>query len=143
MPGQLLIVDGHNTLLGIGRFASVHRENPAYARDLLLGWLSEFQATGDEAVLIVFDGRGAQRDIQDGDEGRAMVIYASGQESADAVIEQVACSQVRKRPVLVVTNDRLIRHAVEDKGAQTVSLATLDLQVETRLSQWKSHWKVQ
>ena len=143
MTGQLLIVDGHNAILGLKEFMWKHAQNPASTRDELIDWLSRYQSASEDAVVIVFDGKGGIRDIQEGDEGEAMVIYASAKESADAVIEQLASQQSKKRRVLVATNDRLIQNAVNDCGGEALSLAALELRVETQLSSWRGHWGIQ
>ena len=143
MSGQLLIVDGHNALLGLKRFAISHRQNSTHARAELVDWLSRYQSVSDDAVLIIFDGTGTTRHVQQGDEGEAMVIYAKGGESADAVVEQLTEKQTKRRAVLVASNDRSIQNAVIDSGADSLSLRALELKVETQLASWRNHWAVQ
>ncbi|MBK1834258.1 NYN domain-containing protein [Roseibacillus ishigakijimensis] len=143
MSGQLLIVDGHNALLGLARFAERHRENGTLAREQLIDWLSRYQSASEDAVVVVFDGRGAQRDVQQGDEGEVMVIYARARESADAVVEQLAASQAKKRRVLVASNDRSIQYAVANGGADFMTLGALELRVEGQLGSWRRHWRIQ
>ncbi|WP_411844901.1 NYN domain-containing protein [Roseibacillus persicicus] len=143
MDGQLLIVDGHNALMGLKRFAQALWDNPADAREQLVDWLSRYQSSSDDAVVVVFDGKGNDRNVYSGDEGEAMVIYASSQETADAVVEQLAASQGKKRSVVVATNDRSVQLSVIDSGAEALSLEAMEMRVELLLDTTRKNWNVQ
>lgn len=140
--GHLILVDGHNLILGQPELKKLHTQNSAAAREGLVDWLSRFQATSDSAVMVVFDGKGAERSASGGDEGEVLVMYSRSGETADSVIERIALNQAGKRRVTVVSNDVMIHQMVNSSGVQSLSIRQFCDLVEEGLDDFRRSWNV-
>ena len=107
---KVLIVDGYNVIFALDYLKKLAETNIDSAREELLDNLTYYQAGRDEEVIVVFDAY----QVKDGVErkeacGDLVVYYTKENQTADSLIEQLSQKLGRKREVLVVSSDSLIR----------------------------------
>ena len=117
---RYLIVDGHSVIFAWPEFRKLHGRRPSLAREALLKELRHYQDWSGKKVVTVFDGQGsrvsetrAPHDVQ--------VFYARRGQSADAIIERLACKYAPRFDVTVATSDLLEMETVNACGAACVS----------------------
>jgi len=115
-----LIVDGHSIVFAWPKLRKLHGRRPSLAREALLKQLRDYEDGSGKKVVVVFDGQGsrvsetrAPHDVQ--------VFYARRGQSADAVIERLACKYASRFDVTVATSDLLEMETVNACGAACVS----------------------
>lgn len=120
MRACYLIVDGHSIVFAWSELRKLHRRRPLLAREALLKHLRDYQDWSGKKVVAVFDGQGARvsetrapHDVQ--------VFYARRGQSADAIIERLACKYASRFDVTVATSDLLEMETVNACGAAIVS----------------------
>lgn len=130
MRARYLIVDGHSVIFAWPDLRKLHNRRPSLAREALIKRLRNFQDWTGERVVIVFDGQGPRiggtaepHDVQ--------VFFARRGQSADAVIERLACKYASRFEVTVATSDVLEMETVNACGAACISPADLRELVET------------
>jgi len=125
-PERILIVDGHSAIFTLPEFAELHRGPARYlARIELVKWLQRFADVSDWNVVVVFDGRQAERNIEGGKAEGVLVMYSRAGETADTVIERLAARFGEKDRVRVASNDRMVLMTVTAFGAEGMSIAGL------------------
>lgn len=128
---KLLIVDGHSAIFAIPRFASLHQGPTRYlARLELVKWLRRFADEGEWKVVVVFDGKQAERGIEGGKEEGILVIYSRNGETADSVVERLAARFAERDHVRVASNDLMVLTTAMAFGAETTRIPGLEIQVE-------------
>lgn len=136
----VLIVDGHSAIFGIAELAAEHAGNPRKARRMLVEWVNAYQDTSGNAVVLVFDGRQAERSREGATESEAMVIYSERGMSADIVIERIAAAQSERHRVFVASNDRLVRESVMASGAEAFSIPHFQQLLERSITDFRDKW---
>jgi len=119
---KVLVIDGHSVIHTTEELAVLHSQQQHSAREKLHRLLSDFQCVSDYSVILVFDGKGTKKFKQTGSKGEAMLMYSSGGETADAVIEQLCARHASKYNVSVVSNDRMVLDSVSVSGAFPMSV---------------------
>jgi len=119
---RVIIIDGHSVIHSTAVLEQLHAQDMYSARVKLHRDLSDFQCISDYSVLIVFDGKGAKRSKERGSDSEAMVIYSSGGETADAVIEKLCVKYAQRYDVSVVSNDRMVLDSVSASGGFSMSV---------------------
>ncbi|MFD0895047.1 NYN domain-containing protein [Luteolibacter ambystomatis] len=128
---QLLIVDGHSAIFAIPRFAGLHRGPTRYlARLELVKWLQRFGDASEWKVVVVFDGKQAERGIEGGTEEGILILYSRNGETADSVIERLAARFGARDQVKVASDDRMVLLTASAFGAETMRIAALEILVE-------------
>ena len=117
---RYLIVDGHSIIFGWPELRKLHQRRPVLARDALVKQLRDYQDWSGDSVVVVFDGQGARpsstaypKDVQ--------IFYARRGQSADAIIERLACKYAMRFPITVATSDLLEMETVNACGAACIS----------------------
>jgi predicted RNA-binding protein with PIN domain len=105
-----------------------------------VAWLTAYSDLSDWHVVVVFDGRQAQRGVEGGSEREVLVIYAKGIETADSVIERMVARQAGKDRIRVASNDRLVLDTCAAFGAEGMSIRSLDEEVERVLAAGRRGW---
>lgn len=130
MRARYLIVDGHSVIFAWPDLRKLHDRRPSLAREALIKRLRNFQDWTDERVVIVFDGQDS-RITRSSEPHDVQIFFARGGQSADAVIERLACKYASRFDVTVATSDLLEMETVNACGAACLSPAALRELVET------------
>ena len=139
---SILIVDGHSALFSSEGLAEEQARNPRHARQLLVDRLNRYQDASDQSVVVVFDGQGPEQTAEGGNEGEVLVIYSPRGSSADAVIEKIAARQAPRRRVTVASNDRMVLDAASASGAESVSIKSMNEEVDRVLAGFRRRWEL-
>ncbi len=102
----------------------LHSQNTEAARNELVRRLARFQDTGEERVVVVFDGKSSKVDSQL-DAAGIQVVYSKAGQTADSVIERLAANYSSRHEIRVATQDRLEQMTVATFGATTISAESL------------------
>jgi len=137
---DILIVDGHSAIFTLAARREVHDSSGLRARGELVSWLRGYSDLSDWHVVVVFDGRQAQRGREGGTPGEVLVIYARGIETADSVIERMVARQAGKDRVRVASNDRMVLDTCAAFGAEGMSIRSLEEEVERVLAAARRGW---
>ena len=130
MHTRYLIVDGHSVIFAWPDLRKLHNRRPSLAREALIKRLRNFQDWTGERVVIVFDGQGA-RISRSAEPHDVQIFFARRGQSADAVVERLACKYASRFEVTVATSDLLEMETVNACGAGCISPADLRELVET------------
>ena len=126
MPREFLLVDAHNLIFASPELATLHRRNPAAAREQLVFLLERHQDASGVRVVVVFDGGTRPKTTADlSSPAGVQVFYPQAGQSADAVIERLVLKYAATHRLTVATNDNLIRTAAVAAGASTMESETL------------------
>jgi predicted RNA-binding protein with PIN domain len=117
---RYLIVDGHSVIFSWPELHKLHQRRPMLARDALVKQLRDYQDWSGDKVVVVFDGAGA-RTSSTADPHEVQIFYARRGQTADAVIERLACKYAARFPITVATSDFLERETVNACGAACIS----------------------
>jgi predicted RNA-binding protein with PIN domain len=137
---SLLLVDGHSALFSSDDLAEEHARSPRHARQLLIDRLNTYQDATNQSVAVVFDGQGPEQTAEGGSEGEVLVIYSSRGTSADAVIERIAARMSPKRRVTVASNDRMVLDAASASGSESISIRSMNEEIDRALGRFRSRW---
>lgn len=111
----------------------MHRGPTRYlARLELVKWLRNFGDSSDWHVVVVFDGRQAERGTEGGKEDGILVMYSRAGETADTIIERLAARFSEKDRVRVASDDSMVRTTVSAFGGEAVRIASLEVMVDGR-----------
>jgi predicted RNA-binding protein with PIN domain len=116
---RLYYVDGYNILHASSALRPVARRDFERAREMLIDKVALLCINTGKRVIVVFDGRGHR--AEQVAHGRPVpgleVVYASGNQTADAYIERQVYLFPDKFDVVVVSNDRGMRDLCRGMGA--------------------------
>jgi predicted RNA-binding protein with PIN domain len=118
-----ILVDGYSLLHNWPELAAGAPRHSERARDALVDMLQQYQDACGTPVTVFFDGTGARRKPKN-DAGRAVeVLFSSGGQTADDLIERAAHRFQDYGEVLVVTDDSAERGTVSGFGGLVASCA--------------------
>jgi predicted RNA-binding protein with PIN domain len=127
---RYLIVDGHSIIFGWPDLRKLHHRRAMLARDALIKQLRDYQDWSGDNVVVVFDGAG-DRTSSTADPHDVQIFYARRGQSADAVIERLACKYAPRFPITVATSDLLEMETVNACGATCISPEDLRERIRT------------
>jgi uncharacterized protein len=127
---RYLIVDGHSIIFAWPGLRKLHDRRPVLARDGLIKRLRDYQDWSGDSVVVVFDGQGP-RPSTTAYPGDVQIFYARRGQSADAIIERLACKYATRFPITVATSDLLEMETVNAFGAACISPEVLRQLLET------------
>ena len=130
MRPRYLIVDGHSIIFSWPELRKLHHRRPSLARDALIKRLRDYQDWSAERVVAVFDGTGA-RISESSDAHDIQIFYARRGQSADGIIERLACKYAPRYQVTVATSDLLEMETANACGASCISSGGLRGRLET------------
>ena len=131
-----ILVDGYSLLHNWPELAAGAPRHSEAARDALVEMLSQYQDACGTPVTIFFDGTGARRSKPKNKSGHAVeVLFSSGGQTADDLIERAAHRFQDYGEVLVVTDDRAERDVVGGFGGSVASCANFIRMVEAALTE--------
>ena len=117
---RYLIVDGHSIIFAWPDLRKLHNRRPGLARDALIKHLRDYQDWSGDGVVVVFDGRG-ERVSSTADPHDIQIFYARGGQSADSIIERLACKYGKRFQITVATSDLLEMETANACGAACIS----------------------
>lgn len=128
---MLVLVDGYNLIMKIGRLAErVRAGELQYAREVLLSMLARAKRSDFHSATVVFDARRLGRKPLPGPEGLSIrrerrgtlgIVFSPPGSDADEVIKEFVEERAlvgKAREVLVVTSDRALAAYVRSVGAR-------------------------
>ena len=122
------IIDGHNVLHASSELRGLLSADSSStsAQRALIHRVSVLKDFGGGSVEVVFDSRHEKSHRDRWQERQGVkgieVTYGSADTQADSIIEQRVVASDSPESYRVVTNDRMIRYAVEAAGAEAVSV---------------------
>lgn len=119
MGPRCIVVDGYNVIRNVAALAIADKRSLAAGREALLAQVMARYRHTPHRVLVVFDGDGASERAEPLRCGvGSQVIFSATGESADAVIlRTVARERALGWDVVVVSDDRDVRHGSAIHGA--------------------------
>ena len=118
-----ILVDGYSLLHDWPELAAGAPRHSERAREALVEMLTQYQDACGTPVTVFFDGKGARRKPKN-DSGQAVeVLFSSGGQTADDLIERAAHRFQDYGEVLVVTDDFAERDTVSGFGGSVASCA--------------------
>jgi predicted RNA-binding protein with PIN domain len=139
---EVLIVDGHSAIFALAGLRERHGVSGVRARAELVGWLQAYSDVSPWHVVVVFDGRQAQRGRAGGAGEEIMVIYSKGIETADSVIERMVARQAGKGDrIRVASNDRMVLDTCDAFGAEGMSIRSLAEEVGRVVEAARRQWR--
>ncbi len=95
---RYLIVDGHSIIFAWPELRKLQERRSMLAREALVKELRDYQDWSGDKVVVVFDGAGT-RTTSKADPHDVQIFYARRGQSADAVIERLACKYAPRFPI--------------------------------------------
>ena len=130
MAARFLIVDGHSIIFSWPELRRLHARRPSLARETLIKQLRQYQDWTGEKVVAVFDGQGSKVS-EVFDPYDVQIFYTRRGQSADSIIERLACKYAPRFEVTVATSDLLEMETVNACGAACISPADLRERVKS------------
>lgn len=117
-PGApaFLIVDGHSVIFAWDDLREMHFKNQSRAREELCRRLRLLHDTGEERVVIVFDGKGPRASSSRENADDIQIIYSDSKRTADSVIERLTARYAAEYKITVATADRAEQMTVATFG---------------------------
>ena len=119
-----ILVDGYSLLHQWPELAEGAPRHSEAARDALVEMLAQYEDASGTPITVFFDGGGARRGKpRNQAAGSVEVIFSSGGQTADDLIERAAHRFQAYGEVLVVTDDFAERNIVGGFGGSVASCA--------------------
>jgi hypothetical protein len=129
-----ILVDGYSLLHNWPELATGTARHSEAARDALVEMLKQYQDACGTPVTVFFDGTGARRGKPKNQSvGTVEVLFSSGGQTADDLIERAAHRFQAYGEVLVVTDDFAERDTVSGFGGSVASCANFIRMIDQAL----------
>jgi predicted RNA-binding protein with PIN domain len=129
-----ILVDGYSLLHNWPELAAGAPRHSEAARDALVEMLKQYQDACGTPVTVFFDGTGARRSKPKNQSGGAVeILFSSGGQTADDLIERAAHRFQPYGEVLVVTDDFAERDTVSGFGGSVASCANFIRMIDQAL----------
>ena len=130
-----ILVDGYSLLHNWPELAAGAPRHSEAARDALVEMLTQYQDAGGTPITVFFDGTGARRGKPKNQSGGAVeVLFSSGGQTADDLIERAAHRFQAYGEVLVVTDDFAERDTVSGFGGSVASCGNFIALIQNSLA---------
>lgn len=120
---NMLIIDGYNVIHALARYRELNSADGKDAVDKLINDLVNLTGSSGIDITVVFDGR---RDGSETKTGRLTVVYSSGKQSADSVIERLVFDAGDDRKIAVCTGDYAQQKVVGRRGVRRMAPRELE-----------------
>jgi predicted RNA-binding protein with PIN domain len=121
---RYLIVDGHSVIFAWPELRRLHVRRSSLAREALIKRLRDYQDWTGVHVVVVFDGKG--RKIKTiSNPAEVQVFYSRTGQTADAIVERLACKYAKRFELMVATSDSFEAETVAACGAEWISSEAL------------------
>lgn len=141
---KYLLVDGYNILYAWDTFRDLMPDNIDGARSRLLEIMSNYRASYDGEIIVVFDAylvKGHQTESLR--YHNIQVVYTREAETADQYIEKYGHEHAREYDVVVATSDGLEQIIIRGEGCGLLSARDLQLQVQNAASHLNENYMEQ
>jgi len=130
-----ILIDGYSLLHSWPELAAGAARHSETARDALVEMLTQYQDACGTPVTVFFDGTGARRGKPKNQAAGAVeVLFSSGGQTADDLIERAAHRFQDYGEVLVVTDDYAERDTVSGLGGSVASCGNFIRMINERLT---------
>ena len=134
-----IMVDGYSLLHKWPDLAPDRPRHSTQAREALIQVLAQYQDAVGTPVSVIFDGGGAPPGTPKNESTNGLeVLFSKNGQTADQIIERVACLMQPYGEILAVTDDRLERDTVIGFGGTAASCANFIQMVETALGEMQT-----
>lgn len=140
---RLLIVDGYNVIFADEELKSLAKINIVASKDKLIQLLSNYSATTDIPVMLVFDGyrlknnRGQTQNIDN-----ITVIHTKEGETADAFIEKFTNSGRKCYNITVASSDGLIQQITRGQDCNIMSSRELIIDINEKAKELREQYNL-
>lgn len=130
-----ILVDGYSLLHNWPELAEGAPRHSEAARDALVEILQQYQDASGTPVTVFFDGRGAKKSKPKNESISAVeVLFSSGGQTADDLIERAAARFQPYGEVLAVTEDFAIRDTVSGFNGSIASCGNFIAMIQNALA---------
>jgi predicted RNA-binding protein with PIN domain len=129
-----ILIDGYSLLHTWPELAEGAPRHSEKARDALVEMLQHYQDASGTPVTVFFDGTGARRKPKNESGSSVEVLFSSGGQTADDLIERAAHRFQPYGEVLVVTDDFAERDVVGGFGGSVASCANFIRMIQNALA---------
>jgi predicted RNA-binding protein with PIN domain len=129
-----ILVDGYSLLHHWPELAEGAPRHSETARDALVELLQQYQDASGTPVTVFFDGRGARQKPKNQSANAVEVIFSSGGQTADDLIERAAARFQPYGEVLAVTEDFAIRDTVSGFNGSIASCGNFIAMIQNALA---------
>jgi uncharacterized protein len=122
MPNRAryLIVDGHSVIFGWPELRKLQARRGSLAREALIKQLRDYQDWTGVRVVVVFDGKGRKIEATS-EPAEVQVFYSRTGQTADAIVERLACKYAKRFELMVATSDSMEGETAQACGAEWIS----------------------
>jgi uncharacterized protein len=117
---RYLIVDGHSIIFAWPELRKLHARRSSLAREALIKQLRDYQDWTGVRVVVVFDGKGKKVEENSGPHD-VQIFYSRTGQSADAIVERLACKYAKDYKLIVATSDSMEAETAQACGAEWIS----------------------
>jgi hypothetical protein len=129
-----ILVDGYSLLHQWPELAEGVPRHSEAARDALVDMLQHYQDAAATPVTVFFDGRGTRQKPKNQSANAIEVIFSSGGQTADDLIERAAHRFQPYGEVLAVTDDFAIRDTVTGFNGTIASCGNFIAMIQNALA---------
>ena len=130
-PDDYLLVDGYNIIFAWEALRTMAQTDVNAAREALINLLSDYQSIRKCHLIVVFDAYKVKGGVGSIEKRHGLhIVYTKEAETADMYIEQASYDLSRKHRVRVATSDGLEQMIILGHGAERMSAAELQWEVE-------------
>nr|WP_297174130.1 TetM/TetW/TetO/TetS family tetracycline resistance ribosomal protection protein [uncultured Agathobaculum sp.] len=130
-PDDYLLVDGYNIIFAWDALRAMAQTDVNAAREALINLLSDYQSIRKCHLIVVFDAYKVKGGVGSIEKRHGLhIVYTKEAETADMYIEQASYDLSRKHRVRVATSDGLEQMIILGHGAERMSAAELQWEVE-------------
>ena len=118
---RYLLVDGHSIIFAWPELRKIHSRRSGAGRDELIRRLTQYQDASGVHVVVVFDGRGAERMNEATEPGGIQILYSGAGITADTIVEQLCARYGQEHELTVATDDHMEQQTALTFGASAIS----------------------
>jgi predicted RNA-binding protein with PIN domain len=117
---RYLIVDGHSIIFAWPELRKLHARRSLLAREALIKQLRDYQDWTGVRAVVVFDGKGKKTE-ESSDPHDVQIFYSRSGQSADTIVERLACKYAKDYKLIVATSDSMEAETALACGAEWIS----------------------
>ena len=118
---RYLLVDGHSIIFAWPDLRSVHSRRTGAGREELIRRLTQYQDASGVFVVVVFDGKGAEKLNEATEPGGIQILYSGAGVTADTIIERLCARYGQEHELTVATDDHMEQQTALTFGASAIT----------------------